>query len=217
MLLINNFRLSSSDGSIFVIKASLLCLSPSTFFLKAELFSFNSSCTFKNFWVPNIFLKIGSLSLLSASKSFLNSPCGSITICLNWLAFNPKIFSISLSASVVFVITLSSSIISSTACFFSVVLIVPFLSSFSTVCVGYLVILYSLPLAKKSNSTYETSVPFAWWLFNDSIVLLPPLASPKSANEIASKIVVFPAPVGPEITKILLPFIFVKSNSSFPA
>ena len=132
-----------------------------------------------------------------------------MAICLNCLALIPSISSIFLVTSFVPATTISSySNFASAKTFFR-----PFPFFFCFVYVGFLFILYIFPLWLNLNSTNESVLSSAKSLFNETILLLEPLAVLYNANAIASKIVVFPAPVSPVIkNKPLLP-ISLKSIS----
>ena len=160
-------------------------------------------------FVSKIFLNISVLSLLSANNIFINSPWANIEICLNCLAFIP-INSIILSFTFFTpVIILSSYSKYASAIFLVVPSPVFFVLSYS----GTLLILYSFPLCSNSSSTYVSSI-VANLLLNDVIGLFEPLTSLNSAYDIASNIVVFPAPVSPVIKNMLFVPNFLKFIST---
>ena len=155
--------------------------------------------------VPNRFLRISVLFLLSVSRSFMNSPCASMTIWPHWAASMPRMSTILLVTSLGFLATVSPFMDSSAVG--AALLLSP--ERPTLMYGGSRTTSYTVP--RCSNSRDTIGLDDVRSLCRVSVFLLVPLVSPYSAYVIASKIIVFPDPVFPVIRNRPPP-ILVKST-----
>ena len=181
-------------------------------------FNFVPICSYLSVW--KIFLRITTLSSVLALRNSLNSPCAIIAICLNccnvrW-RISLTIYSLAFFNVVIGGISALSKFSTTfwASAFFSNS---PFLLCVMRGCSGSRSIVYCCPLWVKVKVTSDFALSGIKLQRRNLLSRLFPLASPKRAKQIASKMEVLPAPVSPVIRKIPLSPKWEKSISFFSA
>ena len=149
--------------------------------------------------VPNSFRRMEDRSLVSAESSLRKSPCAIITICENWSRSMPKSSRTRAFTAAVRVTGGFSGLSSSHSVASAPSVVVPSPRSFGRSYAGLRSTRYRRPRCSNSSSTYVFTSGAAKSLLSVRALRKLPLGSPYRANDIASNMVVLPAPVSPQI------------------